>query len=96
MTRDDLLDGNSGLHTYCARLLEAEPSTSMTVTWEPPKLSVAVGKLDRVDVYVDARPHGSIDVDDRCELELAGVREEIRVEGYQGANIRQVRVIRIA
>ena len=96
MTRDDLLDGNSGLHTYCARLLEAEPSTSMTVTWEPPKLSVAVGKLDRVDVYVDTRPHGSFDVDDGCELELAGVREEIRVEGYQGANIRQVRVIRIA
>ena len=68
----------------------------MTVTWEPPKLSVAVSKLDRVDVYVDTRPHASFDVDDHCELEVAGVREEIRVEGYQGANIRQVRMLRIA
>ena len=96
MTRADLLDGNSGLHAYCARLLEAEPSTSMTVRWEPPKLSVAVAKLDRVDVYVDTRPHVSIDVVDGCEVELAGVREEIRVEGYQGANVRQVRLTRIA
>ena len=40
-------------------------------------------------------PTRSIDVDDRCKLELAGVREQIRVEGYQGANIQQVRVIRI-
>ena len=96
MTRDDLLDGNVGLHAYCARLLEAEPSTSMTVEWEPPDLSVAVGKLDRVDVYVDARPARSVDVDDGCELELTDVREQIRVEGYQGANLQQVRMIRIA
>ena len=37
MTRDDLLHGNSGLHAYCARLLEAEPSTSMTVEWTAPR-----------------------------------------------------------
>jgi Peptidase family S41 len=95
MTRDDLLFGNGGLHAYCARLLDAEPSTSMTVEWKQPDLSVAVARLDRVDVYVDNRPRASVDVDEGCKLELTDVREQIRVEGYRGANVKQVRMIRI-
>jgi C-terminal processing protease CtpA/Prc len=95
MTRADLLDGNVGLHAYCARLLEAEPSTSMTVAWSSPTLTVAVAKLDRVDVYVDSRPRASLDVADACAIELADVREQIRVEGYRGSNLKQVRIIRI-
>jgi len=95
MSRADLLEGNSGLHAYCARLLEAEPNTSMDVEWDPPNLTVAVGRLDRVDVYVDTRPRASLDVDETCTLELSDVRERIRVEGFQGSNLQQVRVIRI-
>ncbi|HWM22726.1 MAG TPA: S41 family peptidase [Ilumatobacteraceae bacterium] len=95
MTRDDLLHENGGLHAYCVRLLEAEPSTMMTVDWNPPQLAVAVGRLDRVDVYVDSRPRESVDVDDSLTLELNDVREQIRVEGYRGSNVKQVRVIRI-
>jgi C-terminal processing protease CtpA/Prc len=95
MTREDLLFGNGGLHAYCARLLEAEPSTTMTVDWQQPNLSVSVARLDRVDVYVDDRPRASVDVDDGYELELSDVREHIRVEGYKGANVKQVRIIRI-
>ena len=95
MTRADLIDGNVGLHAYCARLLEAEPSTSMTVAWSSPNLTVAVAKLDRVDVYVDSRPRASLDVADVCALEVNDVREKIRVEGYRGSNLKQVRIIRI-
>jgi hypothetical protein len=95
MTRADLIDGNVGLHAYCGRLLEAEPSTSMTVEWSSPNLTAAVAKLDRVDVYVDSRPRASLDVADACALELNDVREEIRVEGYRGSNLKQVRIIRI-
>jgi hypothetical protein len=95
MMRADLIDGNVGLHAYCARLLEAEPSTSMTVAWSSPSLTVAVAKLDRVDVYVDGRPRASLDVTDSCALELNDVREQIRVEGYRGSNLKQVRIIRI-
>ena len=95
MTRADLLKGNVDLYKYCARLLEAEPSTSMTVEWEPPNLEVAVDKIDRVDVYVDTRPHTSVDVDGGCELELTDAREQIRVEGYRGSNLQQARMIRI-
>jgi hypothetical protein len=95
MTRADLLGGNRGLHEYCARLLEAEPSTSMTVSWAPPHLAVSVGKLDRVDVYVDGRPRTSLNVTDECRLEVSDVREEMRVEGYRGSNVKQVRIVRI-
>jgi C-terminal processing protease CtpA/Prc len=94
MTRADLLEGNVDLYKYCARLLEAEPSTAMTVEWDPPDLSVDVDKLDRVDVYVDTRPRISVDVDGRCELDVTDVREQIRVEGYRGSNLQQVRMIR--
>jgi C-terminal processing protease CtpA/Prc len=94
MTRADLLKGNVDLYKYCARLLEAEPSTAMSVEWDPPDLSVDVDKLDRVDVYVDTRPRISVDVDGGCELEVTDVREQIRVEGYRGSNLQQVRMIR--
>ncbi len=95
MTRADLLKGNVDLYAYCARLLEAEPSTSMTVEWNPPNLTVAVDKIDRVDVYVDTRPFASIDVDGDDELEITDVRELIRVEGFQGSNLQQVRMVSI-
>jgi hypothetical protein len=95
MTRDDLLGDNVGLRTYCARLLDAEPSTSMTVEWEQPTLSVAVTRLDRVDVYVDDRPRTSGDVDDDWKLEVTDVQEQIRVEGFRGANLKQVRTITV-
>ena len=63
MTRDDLLKGNIDLLTFCGRLLEAAPATSLTVQWNAPLLHVEVGKIDRIDVYVDGRPHHSYDVD---------------------------------
>jgi hypothetical protein len=28
-----VLHGNVDLHAYCARLLDAEPATAITVTW---------------------------------------------------------------
>jgi hypothetical protein len=67
----------------------------MVVEWKPPQLAVAVGRLDRVDVYVDSRPRASVDVDDSFTLELNDVREQIRVEGHRGSNLKQVRLIRI-
>ncbi len=95
MTRDDLLLGNSDLLMFCARLLDAAPATSMTVRWNAPNLDIAVSKLDRIDVSVDGRPHQSCDVTDGLRLSLEHPRELIRVEGYQGENLQQVRTIRL-
>jgi len=95
MTRDDLLDGNGDLLNFCARLIEAQPATSLAIRWKAPLLGVDVGKLDRIDVYVDGRPHQSLDVSDGLQLTLGHPQESIRVEGYQGENLHQVRTIRL-
>ena len=95
MTRDDLLQGNVDLPTFCARLVEAEPATSLVVRWKIPNLDIEVGKLDRVDVYVDGRPQQSHDVSDGLQLTIGHPRESIRVEGYRGENLQQVRTIRL-
>ncbi len=95
MTRQDLLHGNADLMTFCARLIEAQPATSLIVRWNAPILEVEVGRLDRIDVYIDGRPNQSRDVDGNLQLTLDHPREAIRVEGYQGENLHQVRTIRL-
>ena len=95
MTRDDLLDGNTDLMTFCARLIESEPATSLSIRWDAPLLDFEVSRLDRIDVYVDGRPHRSHDVADGLQLMLGHPQEVIRVEGYQGENLQQVRTIRL-
>jgi hypothetical protein len=94
MTRDDLLKGNVDLMTFCTRLIEAHPATTLTVEWNAPTLVVDVGRLDRVDVYVDGRPHHSFDVDGRLQIDLEA-KESIRIEGYHGVNLQQVRTVRL-
>jgi C-terminal processing protease CtpA/Prc len=95
MTRDDLLHSNTDLMTFCARLIESEPATSLTVHWKAPFLHFEVTKIDRIDVYVDGRPHQTHNVPDGSKLTLGHPQENIRVEGYQGANLKQVRTIRL-
>jgi Peptidase family S41 len=95
MTRNDLLHGNADLLTFCARLIESEPATSMTVHWKAPLLDFEVTKIDRIDVYVDGRPQQSRNVADGSQLALGHPQEFIRIEGYQGANLKQVRTIRL-
>ena len=70
MTRNDLLHGNVDLLSFCARLIEAQPSTSMNVSWAAPLLDVNVDKLDRVDIYIDGRPAQSLDVTGSVTVQL--------------------------
>lgn len=95
MTRDDLLQGNSDLLTFCGRLLGATPATSLAVQWNEPVLSVDVGKLDRIDVYVDGRPHHWYEIDGHLDVTIEHALDSIRVEGYQGENLQQVRTVRL-
>ena len=95
MTRDDLLLGNTDLLMFCARLVDSAPATSLTLSWNAPDLDIAVSKIDRIDVYVDGRPYQSYDVTDGLRVSLQHPRELIRVEGFQGENLQQVRTIRL-
>ncbi len=96
MTIDDLLHDNTDLLTFCGRLIEAEPATSMVTRWKAPVLDIEVRRLDRIDVYVDGRPQQSHDVADGLQLSLGHPQELIRVEGYRGENLKQVRTIRLS
>jgi Peptidase family S41 len=95
MTRDDLLHGNSDLMSFCGRLIESEPATSLVIRWKAPVLDLEVERLDRIDVYIDGRPHNSHDITDVLQLTLGHPQEVIRVEGYLGENLQQVRTIRL-
>jgi hypothetical protein len=95
MTLDDLLHGNTDLLTFCARLIESQPATSMAIRWTPPLLDLVVSKIDRVDVYVDGRPLLSHNIADGVQLSLGHPQEVIRIEGYQGQKLQQVRTVRL-
>ena len=95
MTRDDLLADNRDLLRFCARLLAAEPSTSLEVTATAPNLEVAARGLDRLDVYVDDRPLGSVALaNDRAAMPLPMDWDTVTAEGYHGDVLRQRRRIR--
>ena len=96
MTTDDLLHDNTDLLTFCGRLIEAEPATSLVTRWKAPVLDVEVHRLDRIDVYVDGRPQQSHDVAGGLQLSLGHPQEVIRVEGYRGENLKQVRTLRLS
>ncbi|MEP7112382.1 MAG: S41 family peptidase [Ilumatobacteraceae bacterium] len=96
MTRNDLLLGNTDLLTFCARLVESEPATSLSIRWKAPVLYFEVTRLDRIDVYVDGRPHQTHNIADGLQLTIGHPQEVIRVEGYLGENLQQVRTIRLS
>ena len=96
MTRDDLLARQHRSADVLRRLIESEPATSMADPVDTlPLLDLEVSRLDRIDVYVDGRPHLSHNVADGLQLSLGHPQEVIRVEGYQGENLQQVRTIRL-
>jgi hypothetical protein len=95
MTRDDLLSGNVDLLTFCGRLIESQPATSLVVRWTAPMLEIEATRLDRIDIYVDGRPQQTHDIADRLKVGIADPREEIRVEGYSGENLQQIRTVRL-
>jgi Peptidase family S41 len=66
MTRADVLEGNVDLLNRAGELLAALPARRLDVTVTPSgadnlDIEVEVDNVDRVDVYVDDRPRGSLD-----------------------------------
>jgi hypothetical protein len=95
MTRSDLLNRNEDLLTFCARLIGSTPASSLTTHWQAPNLEVAVTELDRIDVYVDGRPPQSHHITGELKVTIRHPQHLIRIEGYAGAILQQVRTIRL-
>ncbi len=91
MTRNDLLEGNADLLALCGLLIDAQPSTTMTVAADGPTLSVITTDINRVDVYTDGRPFTSFETDGTAAVELPDVPEDVRIEGFRGDLLVQTR-----
>jgi len=98
LTKRDLIHDNSGLLAFCARLLKAQPATSMTAAVDaddPTTLTVTTNGLDRLDVVVDGRPFASLDVDDRTPttISLKEGWDQLELSGYADSELAQRRRI---
>jgi hypothetical protein len=98
LTKRDLIHDNSGLLAYCARILKAQPATSMTAAVDaddPSTLTVTTKGLDRLDVVVDGRPFASLDVDDRRSTAIALTQgwDQVELSGYSDNELKQRRRI---
>jgi hypothetical protein len=91
MTEQDLLEGNIDLLTMCARLIDAEPATAMTVSADGLRITVESDRLDRIDVYVEVRPFTSANTDGRAAFNLLRMPESVRIDGYRGDLLEQSR-----
>ena len=90
LTRDDLLNNNADLLERAAMILADMPARQLQVALAEGTDGAMVVRattrgLDRLDIYADGRPQGSVDVDDgtsELELKIAGVRE-LLFEGFE-------------
>ncbi len=97
LTRNDLLNGNADLLDMCGRLLAGTPKTTLSVAVAGGSIVIASKGLTSVDVYADGRPvAGTVPVSDDAPLTLPLPRfgEQLEVVGYNGAVVRQRRVVR--
>jgi hypothetical protein len=100
MTRRDLLERNPDLIAAAAALLAGRPARVLETALAAPsngaaQLSLRTGGLDRVDLYVDARPRATLDVadgDHAAELALGGAGPHvIEVRGFAGGKLAACR-----
>ncbi len=67
-TRQDVLNGNVDLLHRAGELLAGMPVHAVSVqvpkATSPEEITVATRNIDRLDIYLSSRPHGSLDVTD--------------------------------
>jgi hypothetical protein len=97
MTREDLVGGNQDMVNFCAKLLVEHERTLLRVALSAAatkSLSVTTQGLDRLDLYVDERPNGSVGVKDgttKCKLPVEWTQVEI--QGFAGRRLKQRRLL---
>lgn len=94
MTAQDLID-NQDLHARCGELLSHEPRTFLAL--EPladGRLEVTAEGLDRLDYYVDGRPHGPLaPAGGSLGLTPPEGWHAVAVEGFASGQLRQRRQV---
>ena len=90
LTRADLLKDNADLLERAAAILAGMPARQLQVALAEGTGGAVVVRatthgLDRLDIYADGRPQGSVDVEDgtnELELKIADARE-LLFEGFE-------------
>ena len=101
MSRADVLEGNVDLLARAAELLAKMPVYKLVVTTTRPtrgalQVAVQVANIDRLDVFVDARPRASVDVRDAdASITVTGVSKpkHVRVEGFHAGELVATRLV---
>ncbi|GAB1823425.1 S41 family peptidase [Herbidospora sp. RD11066] len=87
LTVADLLGGNPDLMETAGRELAKLPRRRLRIGAAEGTVHFDTLGLDRVDVYVDGRPRGSIDVTDGPGSLAVPSGEEIRAEGFKNGEL---------
>ena len=97
LTRDDLLDNNRDLLSYCASLLAGTPRTDLNAHWVDEGLQVSGHGLNRIAVYDQTLPIAFHTLDTRDDfhitIPMSDSLSPLSVMGYSGYNLRQRRVV---
>ncbi len=102
MTRRDLVDdpGNQGLLAFCGKLLAARRRSSLEIqasATDADPLLVRTTGLDRLDLFVDERPHESRVITDRStrsRFDVVPGWQTIEARGYRDRTLLQRRTLR--
>ena len=103
LTKDDVLTGNVDLLARAGKMLAALPMRKLQVTATPGaggglKVTLQVANIDRADIYVDARPRGSLNIGGAsATFTVSGVAgaKGVRVEGYAAEVLVAARTVAI-
>lgn len=96
LTRDDVLNGNVDLVNRAGEILSEMPVRVLDVDVEMDDESLVVNLdtrgFDRLDVFADSRPLGSIDVEDgSTELPLTISADSLEFRGLMGQELVAIR-----
>ncbi|MBA3338692.1 MAG: hypothetical protein H0T54_02900 [Geodermatophilaceae bacterium] len=100
MTRRDLVGdpGNQDLLAFCGKLLATRRRSSLEIqapAVDTDRLVVRTTGLDRVDLFIDDRPHESRQITGRrTTFDVLPGWQTIEVSGYIGGTLRQRRTFR--
>ena len=96
LTKADLQEGNRDLKAFCGRLLASETVTDLQYRLENGELFITTVSLDRIELYLDDRPHGApVVIDSQALLpivfKIGSDWSKLELLGFAGAIRRQRR-----
>ena len=93
MTKTDLVGDNADMLAFCGKLLAGRPRTGLQVkVGAKGGVTVTTSGLDRLDIFVEGRPEGWMELADGMQpVDLPAEWERVELAGYDGDQLCQRR-----